>query len=521
MEKNLNKKLKLEKITSKDKGWAVDAIESKKIVEKAEDANEPTRVEPEVVEPVDMDYGTQKKIADREERIKAIIAKRLKPHKDIAKETKSEDKAVLGKDIKLKESFSKQDILDVFDFLDDYDLIDVNKSTEDSLALKNLTSDNIKKLINNLCPGLDYDILKQFLSIFTGETLHKLVTDNYANTTIAEMVTSDIDGQLVGYEEYQKLGIAGYYDIIVKAFHDEYCPNMYLEDVLDFFKEYVRETYSNADQNASKEESDRYEKDEEILNKELPDIIRKYYGRKIVKNNTTIRNLMAKITKGLGEGLGESKEKTKVVIFDTHHDAYSEEDAAEDACTVEELIDWLQSFNGNEKVIYAFDGGYTYGSVSTDDVFSRTLKKDEDELEEASTAEKKSLKLGGKATDDLARGRGIASIKDRDERDAALAVLKAGRKDLVDKEFIGDRKNLHIENDLDRKTIKMQQAMAKEFADDDVDAKCVIDEAQAQALIGTQETLNESAHQESHLNEESCQMVDSQTLATMQDDDNI
>lgn len=98
----------------------------------------------------------------------------------------------------------------------------------------------------------------------------------------------------------------------------------------------------------------------------------------------------------------------------------------------------------------------------------KPLAESSDKLNEASTAEKKSLKLGGKATDDLARGRGIASIKDKDERDAAVAALKAGRKDLVDKEFIGDRKNLHIENDLDKKATKMQQAMTEECLDEDV-----------------------------------------------------
>lgn len=85
-----------------------------------------------------------------------------------------------------------------------------------------------------------------------------------------------------------------------------------------------------------------------------------------------------------------------------------------------------------------------------------------DDLEEASTAEKRSLRIGGEATDDLARGRGIASIKDKAERDAAVAAVKAGRKDLVDKAFIGDRKNRHIENDLDRKAAKMQAAGLRE-----------------------------------------------------------
>ena len=172
--------------------------------------------------------------------------------------------------------------------------------------------------------------------------------------------------------------------------------------------------------------------------------------------------------------------------------------------TLDQLHEWLQEDNASE-------------AEHLEECAESTT-----ELEESSTAERKSLKLGGEATDDLARGRGIASIKDKDERDAAVAALKAGRKDLVDKEFIGDRKNLHIENDLDKKAIKMQRAVAKESSDDDVDATYVINEAQAQALIGTQETFNESAHQETSIdNGVSCPMIDSQTLATMQDDDNI
>lgn len=126
--------------------------------------------------------------------------------------------------------------------------------------------------------------------------------------------------------------------------------------------------------------------------------------------------------------------------------------------TLDQLHEWLQEDNASE-------------AEHLEECAESTT-----ELEESSTAERKSLKLGGEATDDLARGRGIASIKDKDERDAAVAALKAGRKDLVDKEFIGDRKNLHIENDLDRKAAKMQRVMAEDCLDEDTLADASDDE---------------------------------------------
>lgn len=88
--------MKLEKVTLKQKGW---------ILEEIEDANKPTKVEPEKLEPIDL--GDPEAIAKREEQIKKIIAKRLEANKKVAEETKGEDHAILSKDIKVKEELCK------------------------------------------------------------------------------------------------------------------------------------------------------------------------------------------------------------------------------------------------------------------------------------------------------------------------------------------------------------------------------------------------------------------------------
>ena len=88
--------MKLEKVTMKTRGLVLEEIE---------DANKPTKVEPENLEPVLNDE--QKALAKREEEIKKIIAKRLEKNKKAAEETKGEDHAILSKDIKVKEEFCK------------------------------------------------------------------------------------------------------------------------------------------------------------------------------------------------------------------------------------------------------------------------------------------------------------------------------------------------------------------------------------------------------------------------------
>ena len=80
---------------------------NKELSEAVLDANKPTRVEPADIKPVDMDYGTQERIAKRDDEIKAKIADDIKPLKDVAETTKGEDKAILGKDIEVKEMLCK------------------------------------------------------------------------------------------------------------------------------------------------------------------------------------------------------------------------------------------------------------------------------------------------------------------------------------------------------------------------------------------------------------------------------
>lgn len=89
------------------------------------------------------------------------------------------------------------------------------------------------------------------------------------------------------------------------------------------------------------------------------------------------------------------------------------------------------------------------------------VEDDEDDLEEslkeASSAERKAYKVGGETFDDLAQGKAIARIKDPKAREAAIAAVKAGRKDVV-KNFTGDRKLNQADNAIIDKFYKMQKA---------------------------------------------------------------
>ena len=82
-------------------------------------------------------------------------------------------------------------------------------------------------------------------------------------------------------------------------------------------------------------------------------------------------------------------------------------------------------------------------------------------LAEASSAEKKAFKDGGKDLDDLIQGKAIARIKDPKSREAAIASKKAGRDDVV-KSFTGDRKEDQAERSWEKKASKMQKAGLKE-----------------------------------------------------------
>lgn len=102
---------------------------------------------------------------------------------------------------------------------------------------------------------------------------------------------------------------------------------------------------------------------------------------------------------------------------------------------------------------------YKVSDYDEDDV--PPVEDDEDELEEilqeASSAERKAYKIGGETFDDLAQGKAIARIKNPKAREAAVAAIKAGRKDVV-KNFTGDRKLNQADNAIIDKFYKMQKA---------------------------------------------------------------
>ena len=75
-------------------------------------------------------------------------------------------------------------------------------------------------------------------------------------------------------------------------------------------------------------------------------------------------------------------------------------------------------------------------------------------LEEASSAEKKAYRDGGKAFDDLVQGKAIARIKDPEMRQAAVTLAKSGNSKGL-KRFVGDRK----ETQATQAFMKKQQVM--------------------------------------------------------------
>ena len=82
-------------------------------------------------------------------------------------------------------------------------------------------------------------------------------------------------------------------------------------------------------------------------------------------------------------------------------------------------------------------------------------------LNEASSAETRAYKNGGKDADDLIQGKAIARIKDPAARDAAVAAIKAGRPEVA-KQFYGDRKEAQALDALNKKQATMAKAGTKE-----------------------------------------------------------
>lgn len=84
-----------------------------------------------------------------------------------------------------------------------------------------------------------------------------------------------------------------------------------------------------------------------------------------------------------------------------------------------------------------------------------------DNLEEASSAEKKAYKHGGEVVTDLIRGRAIARIKDPEARRIAASAAKIGRTDVVD-QMTGERKQNQADVALQKKMDAMQKAGVKD-----------------------------------------------------------
>lgn len=56
----------------------------------------------------------------------------------------------------------------------------------------------------------------------------------------------------------------------------------------------------------------------------------------------------------------------EIVTIETNRSEYNAERAAENSCTVQELIDRLSDMDPKAKVVFSNDNGYTYGYVTTD-----------------------------------------------------------------------------------------------------------------------------------------------------------
>lgn len=78
-------------------------------------------------------------------------------------------------------------------------------------------------------------------------------------------------------------------------------------------------------------------------------------------------------------------------------------------------------------------------------------------LDEASSAQTKAFKQGGKALDDLIQGKAIARIKDPNDKEAAIAAAYANRPDVV-KQFTGDRKENQATAAFQKKAGQMAKA---------------------------------------------------------------
>lgn len=69
----------------------------------------------------------------------------------------------------------------------------------------------------------------------------------------------------------------------------------------------------------------------------------------------------------------------KVITLETSRDCYDKRDAMPHSLSVGELIDILNGYDEDTKVIFLNDGGYTYGIISADSIIESKVESYEEE----------------------------------------------------------------------------------------------------------------------------------------------
>ena len=68
----------------------------------------------------------------------------------------------------------------------------------------------------------------------------------------------------------------------------------------------------------------------------------------------------------------------KRIIIEAKRETYSKAEAEEKTMTVGELIEWLEGYDRDQKIILSHDYGYTYGAITE----SRIQEEENEEEEE-------------------------------------------------------------------------------------------------------------------------------------------
>ena len=68
-----------------------------------------------------------------------------------------------------------------------------------------------------------------------------------------------------------------------------------------------------------------------------------------------------------------------MIVINTEKNGYEEKDVIEESMTVKELIEELENYNGDEKVILSFDDGYSFGVLTSYNIEIQDDIKDEED----------------------------------------------------------------------------------------------------------------------------------------------